>query len=162
MFKGLKICGKSCRLRWLKYLRPNIKHGEFSDDEDRIICSLFARIGSRRTEVRAVAGDGERTEPETERDVGLLLQKPEGERNSKVRVGIDVYWISSAILHYDIYQVLYIALDVLDNVHNKVHERDLNFLKTAQARSLDCAENKTVVHRATTEIVQHTEYYHLA
>ncbi|XP_078148059.1 duplicated homeodomain-like superfamily protein [Carex rostrata] len=44
---GLKRCGKSCRLRWLNYLRPNIKHGDFSDDEDRIICSLFANIGSR-------------------------------------------------------------------------------------------------------------------
>ncbi|GAB2300624.1 hypothetical protein Dimus_034658 [Dionaea muscipula] len=44
---GLKRCGKSCRLRWLNYLRPNIKHGEFSDEEDRIICSLFANIGSR-------------------------------------------------------------------------------------------------------------------
>ncbi|ONK57009.1 uncharacterized protein A4U43_C10F15620 [Asparagus officinalis] len=44
---GLKRCGKSCRLRWLNYLRPDIKHGEFSDDEDRIICSLYATIGSR-------------------------------------------------------------------------------------------------------------------
>ncbi|XAR69648.1 hypothetical protein NMG60_11001330 [Bertholletia excelsa] len=44
---GLKRCGKSCRLRWLNYLRPNIKHGEFSDEEDRIICGLFANIGSR-------------------------------------------------------------------------------------------------------------------
>ncbi|WRX23233.1 SANT/Myb domain - like 10 [Theobroma cacao] len=44
---GLKRCGKSCRLRWLNYLRPNIKHGEFSDDEDRIICTLYASIGSR-------------------------------------------------------------------------------------------------------------------
>ncbi|KAJ4704964.1 MYB transcription factor [Melia azedarach] len=44
---GLKRCGKSCRLRWLNYLRPNIKHGEFSDDEDRIICSFYASIGSR-------------------------------------------------------------------------------------------------------------------
>ncbi|MBA0574661.1 hypothetical protein Golob_001849 [Gossypium lobatum] len=44
---GLKRCGKSCRLRWLNYLRPNIKHGEFTDDEDRIICTLFASIGSR-------------------------------------------------------------------------------------------------------------------
>ncbi|XP_073157177.1 uncharacterized protein [Henckelia pumila] len=43
----LRRCGKSCRLRWLNYLRPNIKHGEFSDDEDRVICSLFASIGSR-------------------------------------------------------------------------------------------------------------------
>ncbi|KAK6144368.1 hypothetical protein DH2020_021188 [Rehmannia glutinosa] len=44
---GLKRCGKSCRLRWLNYLRPNIKHGEFSDEEDRIICTLYASIGSR-------------------------------------------------------------------------------------------------------------------
>ncbi|KAL1558495.1 transcription factor RAX3-like [Salvia divinorum] len=44
---GLKRCGKSCRLRWLNYLRPNIKHGQFSDDEDRIICTLYGTIGSR-------------------------------------------------------------------------------------------------------------------
>ncbi|KAI3826454.1 hypothetical protein L1987_00502 [Smallanthus sonchifolius] len=44
---GLKRCGKSCRLRWLNYLRPNIKHGEFSEDEDRIICNLYVSIGSR-------------------------------------------------------------------------------------------------------------------
>ncbi|KAJ7947869.1 MYB transcription factor [Quillaja saponaria] len=44
---GLKRCGKSCRLRWLNYLRPNIKHGEFTNEEDRIICTLFANIGSR-------------------------------------------------------------------------------------------------------------------
>ena len=44
---GLKRCGKSCRLRWLNYLRPNIKHGQFSEAEDKIICSLFASIGSR-------------------------------------------------------------------------------------------------------------------
>ncbi|XP_052206375.1 transcription factor MYB36-like [Diospyros lotus] len=44
---GLKRCGKSCRLRWLNYLRPNIKHGEFSEEEDRIICTFYANIGSR-------------------------------------------------------------------------------------------------------------------
>ncbi|KAI3809346.1 hypothetical protein L1987_25318 [Smallanthus sonchifolius] len=44
---GLRRCGKSCRLRWMNYLRPNIKHGEFSDDEDKVICTLFASIGSR-------------------------------------------------------------------------------------------------------------------
>ncbi|GAB4856638.1 hypothetical protein Ancab_014549 [Ancistrocladus abbreviatus] len=44
---GLKRCGKSCRLRWLNYLRPNIKHGEFTEEEDRVICTLFTSIGSR-------------------------------------------------------------------------------------------------------------------
>ncbi|XP_077216423.1 uncharacterized protein LOC143850996 [Tasmannia lanceolata] len=44
---GLKRCGKSCRLRWLNYLRPNIKHGGFSEEEDNIICCLYVSIGSR-------------------------------------------------------------------------------------------------------------------
>ncbi|XP_074375155.1 uncharacterized protein LOC141716892 [Apium graveolens] len=44
---GLKRCGKSCRLRWLNYLRPNIKHGDFSNEEDNIICTLYMSIGSR-------------------------------------------------------------------------------------------------------------------
>ncbi|KAM0938923.1 putative transcription factor MYB-HB-like family [Dioscorea sansibarensis] len=50
---GLRRCGKSCRLRWLNYLRPNIKHGEFSPDEDMIICNLFANIGSRWSVIAA-------------------------------------------------------------------------------------------------------------
>eukprot|EP00253_Pinus_taeda_P001229 PITA_01229 len=44
---GLKRCGKSCRLRWLNYLRPNLKHGGFSEEEDNIICNLYISIGSR-------------------------------------------------------------------------------------------------------------------
>ncbi|GKD30108.1 transcription factor MYB36-like protein [Tanacetum coccineum] len=44
---GINRCGKSCRLRWLNYLRPNIKHGGFSQEEDNIICSLYISIGSR-------------------------------------------------------------------------------------------------------------------
>ncbi|CAN6210824.1 unnamed protein product [Urochloa humidicola] len=44
---GLNRCGKSCRLRWLNYLRPNIRHGGFTEDEDRLICSLYISIGSR-------------------------------------------------------------------------------------------------------------------
>ncbi|KAM7529885.1 hypothetical protein LguiB_033295 [Lonicera macranthoides] len=44
---GLNRCGKSCRLRWLNYLRPNIKHGGFSEEEDNIIFDLYMNIGSR-------------------------------------------------------------------------------------------------------------------
>ena len=44
---GLLRCGKSCRLRWLNYLRPNIKHGDFTPEEDGVICSLYISIGSR-------------------------------------------------------------------------------------------------------------------
>ncbi|KAI3957258.1 hypothetical protein MKW92_052954 [Papaver armeniacum] len=45
---GLKRCGKSCRLRWLNYLRPDIKHGGYSEEEDNIICTLYKNIGSRQ------------------------------------------------------------------------------------------------------------------
>ncbi|KAJ8439567.1 hypothetical protein Cgig2_024154 [Carnegiea gigantea] len=44
---GLNRCGKSCRLRWLNYLRPNIKHGDFTEEEDNIILNLYISIGSR-------------------------------------------------------------------------------------------------------------------
>ncbi|CAK8533891.1 unnamed protein product [Lathyrus sativus] len=44
---GLKRCGKSCRLRWLNYLRPNIKLGGFTEEEDNIIFNLYSTIGSR-------------------------------------------------------------------------------------------------------------------
>ncbi|XP_020597797.1 transcription factor RAX3-like [Phalaenopsis equestris] len=44
---GMKRCGKSCRLRWLNYLRPNLKHGGFTEEEDNIICSLYVTVGSR-------------------------------------------------------------------------------------------------------------------
>ena len=47
MGTGLKRCGKSCRLRWLNYLRPNIKHGDFTPEEDSTICKLYISIGSR-------------------------------------------------------------------------------------------------------------------
>ncbi|CAL5435684.1 unnamed protein product [Camellia sinensis] len=44
---GLRRCGKSCRLRWLNYLRPDIKHGGFTEEEDNIICTLYTKLGSR-------------------------------------------------------------------------------------------------------------------
>ncbi|KAG6472762.1 transcription factor MYB35-like [Zingiber officinale] len=44
---GLRRCGKSCRLRWTNYLRPNLKHDGFTPEEDEKIIALHATIGSR-------------------------------------------------------------------------------------------------------------------
>ncbi|XP_038712692.1 transcription factor MYB123-like [Tripterygium wilfordii] len=44
---GLKRCGKSCRLRWLNYLRPDIKRGNISDDEEELIIRLHKLLGNR-------------------------------------------------------------------------------------------------------------------
>ncbi|KAL6215657.1 hypothetical protein ACLB2K_015086 [Fragaria x ananassa] len=44
---GLKRCGKSCRLRWMNYLRPDIKRGSISDDEEELIIRLHKLLGNR-------------------------------------------------------------------------------------------------------------------
>lgn len=44
---GLKRCGKSCRLRWLNYLRPDIKRGNISPDEEELIIRLHRLLGNR-------------------------------------------------------------------------------------------------------------------
>ncbi|KAJ9147689.1 hypothetical protein P3X46_029819 [Hevea brasiliensis] len=47
MKAGLNRCGKSCRLRWLNYLRPNIKRGNISDEEEDLILRLHKLLGNR-------------------------------------------------------------------------------------------------------------------
>ncbi|KAJ6851200.1 myb-related protein 308 [Iris pallida] len=44
---GLQRCGKSCRLRWINYLRPDIRRGRFSPEEEKLIISLHGMVGNR-------------------------------------------------------------------------------------------------------------------
>ncbi|XP_077211003.1 transcription factor MYB97-like [Tasmannia lanceolata] len=44
---GLSRCGKSCRLRWANHLRPNLKKGSFSPEEERLILELHAKLGNK-------------------------------------------------------------------------------------------------------------------
>ncbi|KAJ8754666.1 hypothetical protein K2173_010757 [Erythroxylum novogranatense] len=44
---GLKRCGKSCRLRWINYLRPDIKRGKFSCEEEDMIIQLHSVLGNK-------------------------------------------------------------------------------------------------------------------
>ncbi|KAL6187718.1 hypothetical protein ACLB2K_039113 [Fragaria x ananassa] len=44
---GLQRCGKSCRLRWTNYLRPDIKRGKFCLQEEQTIIQLHALLGNR-------------------------------------------------------------------------------------------------------------------
>ncbi|KAL0424960.1 UNVERIFIED_CONTAM: Transcription factor [Sesamum radiatum] len=44
---GLNRCAKSCRLRWMNYLRPNIKRGNISDQEEDLIIRLHKLLGNR-------------------------------------------------------------------------------------------------------------------
>ncbi|GLT76597.1 hypothetical protein SLA2020_482500 [Shorea laevis] len=44
---GLRRNGKSCRLRWVNYLRPDLKRGQITPNEESIILELHARWGNR-------------------------------------------------------------------------------------------------------------------
>ncbi|KAL8139099.1 hypothetical protein V2J09_005100 [Rumex salicifolius] len=44
---GLSRCGKSCRLRWTNYLRPDIKRGPFTTEEEKLVIQLHAVLGNR-------------------------------------------------------------------------------------------------------------------
>ncbi|KAK5771721.1 transcription factor MYB8-like [Gossypium arboreum] len=44
---GLLSCGKSCRLRWMNYLRPTVKRGPIAPDEEDLILRLHRLVGNR-------------------------------------------------------------------------------------------------------------------
>lgn len=47
MYTGLLRCGKSCRLRWMNYLRPDIKRGNIGPEEEDLIIRLHCLLGNR-------------------------------------------------------------------------------------------------------------------
>ncbi|KAL5709043.1 hypothetical protein ACHQM5_019772 [Ranunculus cassubicifolius] len=46
-YAGLSRCGKSCILRWMNYLKPDIKRGNFTKDEDDVIVNYVEKFGTR-------------------------------------------------------------------------------------------------------------------
>ncbi|KAJ8770927.1 hypothetical protein K2173_022099 [Erythroxylum novogranatense] len=50
---GLQRCGKSCRLRWINYLRPDLKRGAFSPQEEELIIQLHSLLGNRWSQIAA-------------------------------------------------------------------------------------------------------------
>ncbi|XP_022967673.1 transcription factor MYB4-like isoform X1 [Cucurbita maxima] len=50
---GLLRCGKSCRLRWINYLRPDIKRGNLTKEEEDTIIKLHRVLGNRWSAIAA-------------------------------------------------------------------------------------------------------------
>ncbi|KAK8488659.1 hypothetical protein V6N13_042380 [Hibiscus sabdariffa] len=78
---GLQRCGKSCRLRWMNYLSPDIKRGKFSLQEEQTIIQLHALIGNRWSTM--VAHLPKRTDNEIKNHWNTRLKK------RLMRMGID-------------------------------------------------------------------------
>ncbi|KAG8366631.1 hypothetical protein BUALT_Bualt17G0099800 [Buddleja alternifolia] len=50
-YAGLKRTGKSCRLRWLNYLKPDIKRGNLTPHEQLLILELHSKWGNRWSKI---------------------------------------------------------------------------------------------------------------
>ncbi|GMI75884.1 LATE MERISTEM IDENTITY2, myb domain protein 17 [Hibiscus trionum] len=50
---GLLRCGKSCRLRWTNYLRPDIIRGPFTVEEEKLVIQLHGILGNRWAAIAA-------------------------------------------------------------------------------------------------------------
>ncbi|XP_062153216.1 MYB-like transcription factor EOBII [Alnus glutinosa] len=48
---GLKRTGKSCRLRWLNYLRPDVRRGNITPEEELLILELHSKWGNRWSKI---------------------------------------------------------------------------------------------------------------
>ncbi|XP_011091328.1 myb-related protein Myb4-like [Sesamum indicum] len=52
-FAGLDRCGKSCRLRWLNYLKPGLKRGSYTKEEQDLIVKLHDELGNKWSAIAA-------------------------------------------------------------------------------------------------------------
>ncbi|EPS66172.1 hypothetical protein M569_08609, partial [Genlisea aurea] len=52
-YAGLARCGKSCRLRWLNYLKPGVKRGNFTKEEEDLIIQLHDQLGNKWSTIAA-------------------------------------------------------------------------------------------------------------
>ncbi|KAK6139477.1 hypothetical protein DH2020_026791 [Rehmannia glutinosa] len=70
---GLQRCGKSCRLRWINYLRPDLKRGTFSQEEENLIIELHAVLGNRQRGI----------DPNTHKPLSEIENEEKNSANSK-------------------------------------------------------------------------------
>ncbi|XP_051140883.1 transcription factor MYB20-like [Andrographis paniculata] len=70
---GLLRCGKSCRLRWTNYLRPDLKRGLLSEAEEKLVIDLHAQIGNRWSKIAAQLPG--RTDNEIKNHWNTLIKK---------------------------------------------------------------------------------------
>ncbi|KAI3457265.1 hypothetical protein Pfo_013928 [Paulownia fortunei] len=52
-YAGLARCGKSCRLRWMNYLKPGVERGNFSKHEEDLIAELHSQLGNKWSAIAA-------------------------------------------------------------------------------------------------------------
>ncbi|XP_060215922.1 transcription factor MYB59 [Lycium barbarum] len=81
---GLKRTGKSCRLRWVNYLNPDLKHGKMTPQEERLVLELHSKWGNRWSRIaRKIPG---RTDNEIKNYWRTHMRKKAQEQRKKTSI----------------------------------------------------------------------------
>lgn len=80
----MKRTGKSCRLRWVNYLNPDLKHGKMTPQEERLVLELHSKWGNRWSRIaRKIPG---RTDNEIKNYWRTHMRKKAQEQRKKSSV----------------------------------------------------------------------------
>ncbi|KAF3335484.1 myb-related protein Zm1-like protein [Carex littledalei] len=82
---GLKRCGKSCRLRWINYLRPDIKRGNFTQEEEETIIKLHNKLGNKWSKIASCLPGRTDNEIKNVWNTHLKKQLASNEQNAKTK-----------------------------------------------------------------------------
>lgn len=129
---GLNRCGKSCRLRWTNYLRPDIKRGKFTEEEEQLIINLHAVLGNKWS---AIAGHlPGRTDNEIKNFWNTHLKK------KLIQMGLDPVTHRPRSDHLNILSNLQQLLTATNIVNNFTNAWDINALRMMQSDATQLAK----------------------
>ncbi|THG08766.1 transcription factor MYB63-like isoform X2 [Camellia sinensis] len=162
---GLLRCGKSCRLRWINYLRPDLKRGNFTKEEEETIIKLHQSLGNKWSKIASYLPG--RTDNEIKNVWNTHLKKrlikkdaDDDHKNSRGSCSSpsssSSYSSSSSSsnlrphTHYESHQVCNMEKEVLLSAKNQ----DISSITTSSSAS-DCAGPKEAISTSSSSNCSH-------